>query len=83
MHVHITHLTAVVNAFSMASISTSAVSTSKQPSNSPWFVTYDEENNVILIWKNNIRLKINGGGTAGNLKKIRLEDEDSGIISVS
>ena len=52
-------------------------------SKSSWFITYERESKDVFVWKNDVRLKLNDGSSAGCVTAIQLMDADRGIVQVS
>ena len=43
-------------------------------SSKPWFLTFDSKNKIVFIWKNNIRLKVDGENADGVTEAYRLDE---------
>lgn len=52
-------------------------------SSKPWFLTFNEEYNELLIWKSGTRLKLKDGSTCGQVRSSAILDEANRILVVS
>lgn len=75
----IVHAAAVVD----ITMSVSASSSSSCPvSKKPWFLTFDPSNKSVLIWRNNLSLKVDGS-SAGEASEISIIDNTTDLLMVS
>ena len=49
----------------------------------PWFVTFNEENDDVFVWKNGLHLKLANGKSAGCVREVCVLNQEDKTISVS
>lgn len=64
------------------SISCDSVPTAKSVSTKPWFLTFSEETRDVFVWKNGMRLQVNGQSVGGVVNACVCRARD-GTITVS
>lgn len=59
----------------MASISSNNTVLGGDISSKPWFLTFNQANKDVIVWKNDIRLKVQHGQSAGCLREVSVRGE--------
>lgn len=76
-------LTTKITTGTMTSVASTSGSSKTSVTTKPWFVTYNEEDKDVLIWKQGERLKLQNGSSAGRVLRIVVADKAARVVKVS
>ena len=60
-----------------------SIEAAKSATLKPWFLTFNQEDKEIFIWKNNVRLKLKDGSSAGPVTDVSILNQVGRTVIVS